>query len=156
MIKEHMYVLAVPNLSRSAEFYRDVLGFEVRVSEFGGWQGAMYLARLPYIQHIPPRAWPHEPFASDEWKRSAVGTRHRFAKSLLADRSQIGQTIGEVAKSLGGDIPSGSTQWFYPLEVIVRSSPAVPDFLVEIDALAVVPKADSERHEPLTTRDRAF
>jgi catechol 2,3-dioxygenase-like lactoylglutathione lyase family enzyme len=30
MIKEHMYVLPVPNLSRSGEFYRDVLGFEVR------------------------------------------------------------------------------------------------------------------------------
>jgi len=30
MITSTMYVIAVPNLARSAEFYRDVLGFEVR------------------------------------------------------------------------------------------------------------------------------
>ena len=30
MIEEHMYVLAVPDLSRSGAFYRDVLGFEIR------------------------------------------------------------------------------------------------------------------------------
>ena len=30
MINEHMYVLAVPDLGRSSEFYRDVLGFEIR------------------------------------------------------------------------------------------------------------------------------
>ncbi len=36
MIKRHMYVLAVPDLTRSSVFYRDVLGFEVR--ELGpGW-----------------------------------------------------------------------------------------------------------------------
>jgi uncharacterized glyoxalase superfamily protein PhnB len=38
MIKEHMYVLAVPNLSRSGEFYRDVLGFEVREMGDKGWR----------------------------------------------------------------------------------------------------------------------
>ncbi len=30
MIKEHMYVLAVPQLERSSAFYRDVLGFGIR------------------------------------------------------------------------------------------------------------------------------
>src|SRR5262245_27486909 len=30
MIKDHMYVLAVPNLDTSSAFYRDVLGFEIR------------------------------------------------------------------------------------------------------------------------------
>ena len=30
MITRTMYVLAVPDLERSAAFYRDVLGFEVR------------------------------------------------------------------------------------------------------------------------------
>ena len=30
VIKRHMYVLAVPDLSRSGAFYREVLGFEVR------------------------------------------------------------------------------------------------------------------------------
>ena len=29
MIREHMYVLAVPSLARSSVFYRDVLGFEI-------------------------------------------------------------------------------------------------------------------------------
>jgi uncharacterized glyoxalase superfamily protein PhnB len=38
MIKEHMYVLAVPDLSRSGEFYRDVLGFEVREMGDAGWR----------------------------------------------------------------------------------------------------------------------
>ncbi len=40
MIKQHMYVLAVPNLSRSGEFYRDVLGFEVREIGDKGWSWA--------------------------------------------------------------------------------------------------------------------
>ena len=30
MIKQHMYVLAVPDLARSSSFYRDVLGFSVQ------------------------------------------------------------------------------------------------------------------------------
>jgi uncharacterized glyoxalase superfamily protein PhnB len=30
MIKQHMYVLAVPNLARSSVFYRDVLGFTIQ------------------------------------------------------------------------------------------------------------------------------
>ena len=30
MIKRHMYVLAVPDLARSSEFYRDVLGFDIQ------------------------------------------------------------------------------------------------------------------------------
>ena len=41
MIKQHMYVLAVPNLSRSGEFYRDVLGFEVR--EMGDKGGRLFV-----------------------------------------------------------------------------------------------------------------
>jgi uncharacterized glyoxalase superfamily protein PhnB len=38
MIKEHMYVLAVPDLSRSGDFYREVLGFEVREMGDPGWR----------------------------------------------------------------------------------------------------------------------
>ena len=38
MIIENMYVLAVPNLARSEEFYRDVLGFEVREMGDPGWR----------------------------------------------------------------------------------------------------------------------
>lgn len=38
MITETLYVLAVPSLARSAEFYRDVLGFEVREIGDPGWR----------------------------------------------------------------------------------------------------------------------
>lgn len=38
MIKHAMYVLAVPDLSRSGAFYRDVLGFEVHEMGDPGWR----------------------------------------------------------------------------------------------------------------------
>lgn len=38
MILDHLYVLAVPDLDRSAAFYRDVLGFEVRDMGDPGWR----------------------------------------------------------------------------------------------------------------------
>lgn len=38
MITRTMYVLAVPDLERSAAFYRDVLGFEVREIGDPGWR----------------------------------------------------------------------------------------------------------------------
>jgi len=37
MITSTMYVLAVPSLARSAAFYRDVLGFEIREMGDPGW-----------------------------------------------------------------------------------------------------------------------
>lgn len=38
MIQRCRYVIAVPNLRRSADFYRDVLGFEVIEIPDPGWQ----------------------------------------------------------------------------------------------------------------------
>ncbi len=38
MITHTMFVLAVPNLVRSSDFYRDVLGFEVREIGDPGWR----------------------------------------------------------------------------------------------------------------------
>lgn len=38
MIQRCRYVIAVPDLSRSAEFYRDVLGFEVVELSDPGWR----------------------------------------------------------------------------------------------------------------------
>lgn len=38
MIQNHMYVLAVPDLARSGEFYRDVLGFAVHETGDAGWR----------------------------------------------------------------------------------------------------------------------
>ena len=37
MIRAHHYVLAVPDLGRSAAFYRDVLGFTVHTISDPGW-----------------------------------------------------------------------------------------------------------------------
>ena len=37
-IASHFYVLAVPDLSRSAAFYRDVLGFDIREMGDAGWR----------------------------------------------------------------------------------------------------------------------
>jgi uncharacterized glyoxalase superfamily protein PhnB len=38
MIRDHMFVLAVPDLERSAAFYRDALGFEIREMGDPGWR----------------------------------------------------------------------------------------------------------------------
>jgi predicted enzyme related to lactoylglutathione lyase len=38
MIRAHHYVLAVPDLERSAAFYRDVLGFTVHTISDPGWR----------------------------------------------------------------------------------------------------------------------
>jgi catechol 2,3-dioxygenase-like lactoylglutathione lyase family enzyme len=38
MIRHGRYVLAVPNLQRSADYYRDVLGFEVLPMPDSGWR----------------------------------------------------------------------------------------------------------------------
>ncbi|RZA36630.1 MAG: bleomycin resistance protein [Lysobacteraceae bacterium] len=38
MIRDHLYVLAVPDLERSAAFYRDVLGFAVHEMGDPGWR----------------------------------------------------------------------------------------------------------------------
>ncbi len=37
-ITRHVYVLAVPNLTRSADFYRHVLGFEIHEMGDPGWR----------------------------------------------------------------------------------------------------------------------
>lgn len=38
MIKHSMFVIAVPDLEKSARFYRDVLGFEIRDIGDPGWR----------------------------------------------------------------------------------------------------------------------
>ena len=38
MIRDHLYVLAVPDLERSAAFYRDVLGFAIHAMGDPGWR----------------------------------------------------------------------------------------------------------------------
>ena len=38
MIRRHVFVLAVPDLTRSAQFYREVLGFEIHEMGDPGWR----------------------------------------------------------------------------------------------------------------------
>lgn len=38
MIRDHLYVLAVPDLERSASFYRDTLGFSIHEMGDPGWR----------------------------------------------------------------------------------------------------------------------
>jgi predicted enzyme related to lactoylglutathione lyase len=38
VIRDHLFVLAVPDLARSGAFYRDVLGFEVHEMGDPGWR----------------------------------------------------------------------------------------------------------------------
>src|SRR5262245_31785342 len=58
MIKEHMHVLAVPDLTRSSAFYRDVLGFEIRELT-QGWlvyvNGSCRIMAGECRDAIPPR-----------------------------------------------------------------------------------------------------
>jgi len=61
MIRNHLYVLAVPDLERSAAFYRDVLGFVVhRMGDPGGaCSSATAAASWPGPARMPcrPRRW---------------------------------------------------------------------------------------------------
>jgi predicted enzyme related to lactoylglutathione lyase len=84
MIRSHMYVLAVPDLERSAAFYRDVLGFEIHEMGDPGWR--MYVHDACRIMAGEcPDAMPlaqtgdHSYFAylvvddADAWYRHVVG-----------------------------------------------------------------------------------
>jgi uncharacterized glyoxalase superfamily protein PhnB len=58
MIKQHMYVLAVPDLVRSSAFYRDVLGFDIQELA-KGWlmyvKGSCRIMAGECPDAIPPR-----------------------------------------------------------------------------------------------------
>jgi uncharacterized glyoxalase superfamily protein PhnB len=59
MVRDTRHVIAVPNLTASAEFYRDVLGFEIREIGDGGWrmyvQGACHILAGECPDALPPR-----------------------------------------------------------------------------------------------------
>ena len=58
MIAGHRYVIAVPDLRRSSEFYRDVLGFAIRPIGDPGWlfyeQGECTIMAGECTDAIPP------------------------------------------------------------------------------------------------------
>jgi predicted enzyme related to lactoylglutathione lyase len=95
MIKDHMYVLAVPDLARSSAFYRDVLGFEIReLAE--GW--LLYVKDTCRIMAgeckdaLPPRALgDHSYFGYlvvddvDEYHRRVVESGTEIVKVLTTE-----------------------------------------------------------------------
>lgn len=56
MIKHHMYVLAVPDLERSAAFYRDVLGFSIHEMGDPGWRMYVRDGHRIMIGHALPES----------------------------------------------------------------------------------------------------
>jgi hypothetical protein len=70
--------------------------------EVGGWSGVFYWARLRHIEHVQPLVWPREAFVPEAWKGSAVGTRYRFAKSIVSDPTLIGRTFTKCPEHSAG------------------------------------------------------
>ncbi len=92
MIKQHMYVLAVPNLAFSSAFYRDVLGLTVREMA-PGW--LLYVRESCRIMAgecpdaiLPRELGDHSYFAYlvvdqvDEYHQRAVAAGAEIVKSL--------------------------------------------------------------------------
>ena len=92
MIKRHMYVLAVPDLTRSSAFYRDVLGFEVR--ELGpGWllyvkDGCQIMAG-ECRDAIPPRELGDHSY----FGYLVVDDVDEYYRRLVAAKAEIGKTL---------------------------------------------------------------
>jgi hypothetical protein len=68
----------------------------------GGWDVALYEARLSYFEHVPPLFWPRETFSPEAWKQTPHDGRYRFVKSLLSKNELKGRTPSEVNSLLGG------------------------------------------------------
>ena len=92
MIKRHLYVLAVPDLTRSSAFYRDVLGFEVR--ELGpGWllyvkDGCQIMAG-ECRDAIPPRELGDHSY----FGYLVVDDVDEYYRRVVAAQAEIGKTL---------------------------------------------------------------
>lgn len=93
MIQRTMYVLAVADLERSAEFYRDVLGFEIQEIGDPGWRMFTREACRIMAGHCPDAKSPaelgdHSYFGYfvvtnvDEFHRNAVSHGAMLIKTL--------------------------------------------------------------------------
>ena len=87
----------------------------VITARLGGWQAALYQARLRYLARVPPLMWPRDTFTPAGWAQTPVAERYRLSKSLLADAGLKGRTRSEVAALLGDDVPRDATH-IYPLK----------------------------------------
>ncbi len=92
MIRRHMFVIAVPDLTRSGAFYRDVLGFDVRRLD-SGWllyvkDGCRIMAGECPDAIAPRELGDHSYFAYlvvgdvDESYRRAIAANAEILKSL--------------------------------------------------------------------------
>ena len=93
MIRKHMFVLAVPDLERSAAFYRDVLGFSVHDMGDPGWRmferdGCRIMAGACPDALPPAELGDHAWFAyldvdnADAWHARAVACGAEITKPL--------------------------------------------------------------------------
>ncbi len=92
MITRHLYVLAVPNLTVSSAFYRDVLGFEIR--ELGpGWRlyvkdGCQIMAG-ECRDAIPPRQLGDHSY----FGYLVVDDVDEYYRRLRAAKAEVGKTL---------------------------------------------------------------
>jgi hypothetical protein len=68
----------------------------------GGWDGAVFEARLLYYEYVPPLTWPDDTFSSEAWKQTPPEGRYRLLRSLLRSDQLEGRTPSEVDRLLGG------------------------------------------------------
>jgi predicted enzyme related to lactoylglutathione lyase len=100
MIRSHMYVLAVPDLERSAAFYQDVLGFSIQDMGDPGWR--MYVHdECRIMAGVCPDAMPaastgeHSYFAylvvddADAWHRRVVDAGAEIVKPIKDEPWQM-------------------------------------------------------------------
>ena len=96
MIRAARHVIAVPDLERSARFYRDVLGFEVREVGDPGWRffvrDACFVMAGECPDALPPaELGDHSYFAyldvddADRWYGELVGRGVEIVKPLRSE-----------------------------------------------------------------------
>ena len=81
----------------------------------GGWEAALYPARLWYIANVVPLTWPRNEFTPTAWANAKRDDQYKFSASLASDRGLKGRTRTQIVEIMGGGSPAGSTFWFYPL-----------------------------------------
>jgi hypothetical protein len=108
-VKRVLWFFSVPFLVVGA------LAILVAHRELGGWDGAWYQAKLQYLAHVPPLAWPHNEFSTEAWARTEDAERYRYARDLLGSRRLMGLTSAEVGALLRDAVPLDATQRIYPL-----------------------------------------
>lgn len=92
MIKETMFVIAVPDLEKSADYYNNVLGFQV--SEIGdpGWR--MYVRDNCHIMagNCPDAIEPNEMGDHSYFCYLVVESANDYYSELISNKAEISQS----------------------------------------------------------------